>query len=310
MHSRGFAPLLTLHPELGYSDTAPNIGLEPTPYSVRYAPASRRGSGPAFGFGTNGNRIMERITYKQNLCAMKTRGRKGCAVGIGIILLYMAMRFAVYAGFPIESWWHWWARDTLMNIPRLLAFGLSLWTGLHLWGRQLFGWHAERPASGLVLGFCAVVLGMMEHVLRTQPVDNSHFMFVVLCFSSLIVALWEETLFRGVMFTALADWHNTSVALWGSSALFAVYHVQAQPVSGWPSIFLSGFLWAVMRSQGVGLWWLILAHAILDSIIFLGSHGPAKFAWWPPLTLTLQALFVGVYYLWSRRHPQPLGVST
>jgi len=27
----------------------PNIGLEPTPYSVRYASASRRGSGPAFG---------------------------------------------------------------------------------------------------------------------------------------------------------------------------------------------------------------------------------------------------------------------
>ena len=28
---------------------APNIGLEPTPYSVRCAPASGRGSPPAFG---------------------------------------------------------------------------------------------------------------------------------------------------------------------------------------------------------------------------------------------------------------------
>jgi hypothetical protein len=29
------------------SQPQPNIGLEPTPYSVRCAPASRRGSGPA-----------------------------------------------------------------------------------------------------------------------------------------------------------------------------------------------------------------------------------------------------------------------
>jgi membrane protease YdiL (CAAX protease family) len=227
-----------------------------------------------------------------------------------ITLLYMAIRFVVYAVYPLEHWWHWWARDTLMDIPRLLAFSLSLWAGVCLWGRRSFGWHAGRPGLGLGLGGLAVALWMMEHVLHVKTFNYPQHMFLVLCLNSLIVALLEETLFRGVILHALYDWHGTAVALWGSSALFAVYHIQAQPVSSWPSIFLVGFLFAVMRCQGVGLWWMILAHAALDSLVFLGSYGPPQFVWWSSMVCALEALFVGAYYLWSRQPSEPMGVQT
>jgi hypothetical protein len=64
-------------------------------------------------------------------------------------------------------------------------------------------------------------------------------------------------------------------------------HVQAQPVSQWPSIFLSGVLFAVMRVEGVGLLWLIVVHAAFDALFLLGPTGPESI---PGLSLFLLVL--------------------
>lgn len=52
---------------------------------------------------------------------------------------------------------------------------------------------------------------------------------IVLTLSSVLVACWEEILYRGVFVNAISDWKGTRAAVWGSSFLFTIMHVQAQP---------------------------------------------------------------------------------
>jgi len=243
------------------------------------------------------------------------RGKAGFVAGMVLVLSYVAMRFLVYVIFPIESieripgvavvyrpgLYPWWVRDTIMDVPRLLTFGLALWVGRYFWGFQRVGWHANRPGLGVIGGAVVVALVFMEAVFRAGPFGYSFTQLMVLSGSSVIVALCEETLFRGVLFTALSEWLGTTVAMWGSAALFTVYHVQAQPVAGWPTIFLIGLFAAVLRWQGVGLAWLIAGHAAADSVFYLGTQGPARFEWWPPSALLLQASVALGYYRWATR---------
>jgi membrane protease YdiL (CAAX protease family) len=236
-------------------------------------------------------------------------------VGMFIMLLYAATRFFIYRMFPIV-WsvqtsagvgvltepYPWWVRDTIMDIPRVVGFGLSLAAGWYFWGIDALGWHARCAARGLIWGAVGAVLIVLEDLFRTEPFAYPTRALVVLALSSVVVALFEETLFRGVFFNALHDLRGARWAVLGSTALFTVFHVQARPVEAWPGIFAGGLLYAVLRSQGVGLVWLALSHAAGDGIVFLFSRGPARVAWWPMAAWLLQLGIPAIYYFsWTRR---------
>ena len=232
-----------------------------------------------------------------------------------VAVAYLATRFFVYRMFPTGSVetipgvgvlyqpgpYEWWVRDTIMDVPRLLTFALALWTGRYFWGLEQIGWHANRPVLGLIGGSVIVAFVLSDVAFRTRPFDLPLYQLLVLSASSVIVAACEETLFRGVIFNGLNDWRGATVALWGSAALFAIYHVQAQPLDAWPKIFLTGLFAAVLRWQGVGLAWLVGGHAAADALAYLGSEGPSRFVWWPTLALALQIAVIIGYYLWATR---------
>ena len=253
---------------------------------------------------------------------VRSRGAVGFMAGILIILLYVVIRFAVYALFPTEPFCErvvvggvqiaancsprprqveWWVRDTIMDGPRLLATGLALMVGRYFWGLEQLGWHRRLPARGLIMGGVITVLLMLGSLFRAVPITYPARVLLVLTISSVVVALAEETLFRGVVFKGLDDWYGTSAALFGSTTLFTVYHVQAQPLERWPSIFCIGLIYAVLRWQGVGLVWLVISHAVSDSVIYLGTMGPPLAAWWDWMTLGLTAAVAMGYYVWAIR---------
>ncbi|MEQ1677104.1 MAG: CPBP family intramembrane glutamic endopeptidase, partial [Chitinophagaceae bacterium] len=87
--------------------------------------------------------------------------------------------------------------------------------------------------------------------------------------TSMIVALFEEYLFRGVLFTAFQKYMSPLKTLLLTSFLFMVYHYQAQPLVGWPYLFIMGVLFGNFRLRGTGLCRLILLHGLVDAAFFL-----------------------------------------
>ena len=257
--------------------------------------------------------------WLERLPEHKARAGVGLIVGVTIMLAYVAARFVIYQGFPLRDTlmtyeggrlvrvspgFFWWMRDTIMDVPRLMAFSAALWTGRYLWGLNALGWHARRWKLGLIWGAIAAALVMSHGLFREGPLQPTP-VIVVLAVSSLIVALCEETLFRGLLFKALYDLGGKDAATWLSAALFTVYHVQAQPIEGWPSIFASGLLYAVLRWQGVGLMWLIASHALGDALIYLCGDKASTVAWWPAVALALRLGVPVGYFIWATRTPVP-----
>ncbi|GMR22479.1 MAG: hypothetical protein BMS9Abin37_0833 [Acidobacteriota bacterium] len=207
-----------------------------------------------------------------------------------------------------------------MNGPRLLALALSLTLGIRTWGADRLGLHTRgsKPAAVIfVLYF--VLLWFPDSWSRTTPMHLGVSALIVLTLSSVLVACWEEILYRGVFVNAIGDWKGARAAVWGSSFLFTIMHIQAQPLSGWPSIFLCGVLFALMRVRGVGLPWLILSHAAYDSLVFLGATGESLVPAFIAALFLFRALFVFSYYQTTKPHfearavvvaPMNVGLST
>ena len=234
---------------------------------------------------------------------VERRGRNATILAFLVFLLYASARYLVYASMPIEDFADWAVRDTIMNGPRLLALVLAVTLGISTWGTARLGLHTRgaKPAA-LIFVLYFVLLWLPVFWLRTTPVNLGASALIVLTLSSFLVAGWEEILYRGVFVNAIADWKGSRAAVWGSSFLFTIMHIQAQPLSGWPSIFLCGMLFALMRVQGVGLPWLILSHAVFDSLVFIGATGESLVPDVITALFLFRALFVFSYYLTTKPH--------
>lgn len=234
----------------------------------------------------------------QSSSERRNAGRRAAGLAFLIFLIYATLRYFVYDAFPADDFTGWAVRDTLMDGPRLLVFLLSLALGVRIWGWNGLGLHKGGFRTAVtILVFYFLLLCYPQFWFRETPYALGALPFGILTVSSLLVALWEEILYRGVFLNALRDWVSTKVAVLGSSILFAVMHIQAQPIVGWPSIFLTGMLFALMRVRGVALTWLIAIHWIIDSIVFLGAYGEELFPGLGRSLLAAQACFVGIYYL-------------
>jgi len=224
-------------------------------------------------------------------------GRNVAILGFLIFLLYAALRWLVHAAIPADDFAHWAVRDTLMNGPRILVLVLSLRLGLHCWGKEGLGLHTRgwAPATFVFVAFC-LLLWLPDAWLRTEPLELGATALVVLTASSILVGCWEEILYRGVFFNAIREWKGPKAAIWGSSFLFTIMHIQAQPVAHWPSIFLFGMVAALLRLRGVGLIPLITMHALYDALIFFGATGPSLIPGLPLALFLLRAVFAWRYY--------------
>ncbi|WP_237739184.1 CPBP family intramembrane glutamic endopeptidase [Bacillus xiamenensis] len=114
--------------------------------------------------------------------------------------------------------------------------------------------------------------------------DLSVSSFLALCFFMVCVGIFEEVIFRGILFQYLKQ-INLSTAIWGSAVLFGFGHA-ANLLSG-KSItltiaqivfaFLFGFVAAEIVALTNSLQWVIIWHA-LHNIVDQTTNGQAPMA--------------------------------
>jgi membrane protease YdiL (CAAX protease family) len=80
---------------------------------------------------------------------------------------------------------------------------------------------------------------------------------------AITAGVWEELLYRGFLIWFLAPTTGLAGAVLISSAIFGLGHAY----QGWRGVLttaLVGLIFAVLYVASGSLWWLMLAHAIVD----------------------------------------------
>jgi len=164
----------------------------------------------------------------------------------------------------------WWLRrDATMTLLRLPALAACLWVMASAGGLRRWGW----AWSGGPLLIAAVFGAAAHHLSQwyTYPCDPMTWSGVQKAqgwLQTLPVAFMEEACFRGLLFLGLREAWGARRAGLASSVLFALYHVQALPVSGMARTFVTGIAWCALVHRGVGLPWLVVAHEAIDGVWF------------------------------------------
>lgn len=145
--------------------------------------------------------------------------------------------------------------------------------------------------------------------------DLSVSSFLALCFFMVCVGIFEEGIFRGILFQYLKQ-INLSTAIWGSAVLFGLGHA-ANLLSG-KSItltiaqivfaFLFGFVAAEIVALTNSLQWVIIWHA-LHNIVDQTTNGQAPMAM-QMLLLSIQCIILVVLavVLWRKLRMKKVSV--
>ncbi|MBU5206363.1 CPBP family intramembrane glutamic endopeptidase [Bacillus safensis] len=146
--------------------------------------------------------------------------------------------------------------------------------------------------------------------------DLSLSSFTALCFFMVCVGIFEEGIFRGILFQYLKQ-INLSTAIWGSAVLFSLGHA-ANLLSGKSLTltvaqilfaFLFGFVAAEIVALTNNLQWVIIWHA-LHNIVDQMTNGQTPIAM-QMLLLSIQCviLFVLAVVLWRRLRMNIFGTA-
>lgn len=175
----------------------------------------------------------------------------------------MLIRSAIYAMMPVRYYHEWFIRDMVMTAPRGLVLIFSLLALRGMSGTFWLGLKSMKSAVILV----AVLAGEIAAIFSFKwnlPFNN--YMALIGWTTTLFVSFFEETCFRGLLFSALKERMSPLKAAILGSVIFTVYHYQAQPILTWPGIFLVGFCFCAAYYSGAGIIWLVLIHELIDGL--------------------------------------------
>jgi len=202
-----------------------------------------------------------------------------------VIGWYMLVRACIYSLLPVVSLETWFVRDNWMTIPRVLAF-VALLLLNRRWEVAAWTMPWREWARAVWMGWVPVGLYLWNFSVG-EGESFTVTMMGVGFFTSLVVGLFEEYAFRGPLLAALAQRFSKFAAVILSNVMFAAFHIQAQPVRAWPTIFLLGVVFAHLRLRGLSLGWLALLHGVIDAAWFwFPINTPGPFGWYG---LVLQA---------------------
>lgn len=197
---------------------------------------------------------------------------------LAVIVAYTLVRAGVYHFYPVTSLETWYNRVVLMNIPRLGALDALLLLN-RCWNLARFDLPLKDFRRAVFLGFVPVAVWLFYF----SGGDGQQFTPTMMMggfLTSLIVGAYEEYAFRGPMLFALRERMSLLATVMISSALFTIYHIQAQRLDIWPTIFLTGVILANLRFRGLSIGWLALIHAVIDTYMFIfptNTVGPFGF---------------------------------
>lgn len=201
-------------------------------------------------------------------------------ISISVLLLYVLIRFIIYEHFTVASFEGWVQRDWIMNLPRMICFFLLLIFGFEFQEeRKKLLPNSEGMKLSIVMGI--ILCGTL--LVRSFWLDIQTYSYDIvtkLVIGSIVVGFFEETLFRGCIFSSLRKVLGPMPAVIGSAVLFMVFHFQAQSFVEFPLILLLGVLFAMLKMDGVSLFWLSILHATYDILVFLWIPSSDAIVFW------------------------------
>jgi len=191
---------------------------------------------------------------------------------------YMIIRTVIYLFIPATSQWAWFYRDCWMTIPRFVTFCSLLVIDRYIWKSSLFDFLLKDIGRAAFYGGILIFIYLF-HLIGSYGDPWPRKFILIAIFTSAIVGLFEEYAFRGVILGHLVKKWSKIIAILGSSAIFTLFHFQAQPLTEWPGIFLAGVALANLRLKGLSLFWLVIIHTIIDAAyFFFGTSMPRFFS--------------------------------
>ncbi|HVE12019.1 MAG TPA: CPBP family intramembrane glutamic endopeptidase, partial [Elusimicrobiota bacterium] len=172
----------------------------------------------------------------------------------------------------------WFSVIVGANVPRL-----AVWA--YLWRQDRRRWRCARigfegePARAL--GHAALMLGAWSIFwLGSSGPAWSPAQRLGGTLTSCVVGGFEEFVFRGLLLEAFGGLLKRPQAVLASALAFTLIHLHVESIPSWPHIFLTGAVLANLRVGGLGLGWLAMIHAAVDSAFFFtgfngaGPQGP------------------------------------
>ena len=223
-----------------------------------------------------------------------------------IIGAYMIIRGVIYLFMPPNSQWAWFYRDCWMSVPRVVTFFSLLLIDRYVWKSSPFDFHIKDIGRGSFYGGILVFIYLF-HLIGSYGDPWPKKFILIGIFTSAMVGLFEEYAFRGVILGNLAKKWSKSSAVLGSSAIFTLFHFQAQPLTEWPGIFLAGVVFANLRLKELSLFWLVVIHTVIDAAyFFFGTSMPEFFSTHKLIFLAAMILYGIITY---PRHMQKKSVK-
>ncbi|MBI5200824.1 MAG: CPBP family intramembrane metalloprotease [Elusimicrobia bacterium] len=218
--------------------------------------------------------------------AVEENQRRAVNAAFAVVVVYMLARAIVYRFMPVTvetpagpsfSVDLWSLRDLGMSVPRLVALGACLWIAGRRGGLRAWGWTPALGAESIPFLAAGVAGFVLPNALVKHGGAFSAGEIATGWLATGPVALFEEACFRGLFYIGLRSRWGKGRAALASSALFAAYHLQAQPLTGWPKIFLFGLTYCFALELGAGLPWLVLGHWLTDGLYFNLEDGSSAF---------------------------------
>lgn len=100
-------------------------------------------------------------------------------------------------------------------------------------------------------------IGYLKIVPRTRAE------FSIFCLVALTAGVWEELVYRGFLLWLLIPAIGVPGAIGVSSVIFGIGHAY-QGIRGMITTALVGLVFALLYAWTASLWWLMLAHALID----------------------------------------------
>jgi membrane protease YdiL (CAAX protease family) len=220
---------------------------------------------------------------------------------LAILVAYAIARYYFYFYLPaIEgSQWQWLARDTLLDLPRLLGSALAVFFIVRFLGRTALGHPMEGAKSNIVCVWVAFCIAPVLSLLSIRPPEITPEALFMMVASSFILAIFEELTMRGLLTRGLAELMSPLKAAFVAALVYTLLHIQSTPLRVWPLLFAIGLVASAARLVGVGLGWLVLAHGVGDSLhLMIGTDS----FWVIPATIVVFVLAPAVRPV----RPEPL----
>lgn len=190
--------------------------------------------------------------------------------------LFLASLILVTAGFPSIPWPWYFVIPVLVYSGIVLFFGPLRRTAPVLGVGSLGGTRLvcavvlAVTSAGILVAFQALFRPDVKDLAAKVPVDwFGNLLLAGLCFS-VVNAVLEEIVFRGVLWEVLAVEWNSAIALGVTSVLFGVGHLDGYPPgpSGAVMAGVYGVCLGVLRWWTGGLALATACHVCADTTIF------------------------------------------